>query len=182
MAARTHNPRPPKVDGLVEEAITPSADTMPDEAIRQVAAEITDSAAVAEFVTVGGREFPVQFLVWKQERQFMKVIAPILRYLITAATLGEFEAAFGALLTESDGDLTKLALVVLQTHDATIDETWLDEHARMDELIELVTQQVRKDKVIDTLGKLWGPGVLAVKTLEGLSNLKALTGLVNTAP
>lgn len=195
--------------GIVAETLAPVADNMPDAAIAAIAQEITDPphasdpTSIVESVDVGGIAFPVRFLTWKYERHWTRILAPMMRFLLEAASVGKFEEALVALLSESDADLSRMAAwVLLPQVDVIADlpaapeqatgtpdevmvgriEEWLGEHARMEELVDVVTAQVRKNKVSDSLGKLWGPGVLSVKTLRGLNTLANLTGSATTQP
>lgn len=116
----------------------------------------------SDTVSVGGRAWPITFLPWGPERRFVRIIGPYLRFLTDAWIAGgdTWLACLTAAIVESETDLTELALIILQHYDATIDEAWLNENAHMEELIELVSVQLDKNRLADSLGKLWGRGVL----------------------
>ncbi|MFN7000410.1 MAG: HAD-IC family P-type ATPase, partial [Elioraea tepidiphila] len=77
--------------------------------------------------------------------------------------ISQFGKALSVAIAESDEDLTALALIILTAYDDAINEDWLNRHAHFHEVIELVKAQMEKNKVADSLGKLWGNGVLSAK-------------------
>lgn len=137
-----------------------------------------------EFVTVGGREVAIAMLPWGVEEQLLDIIAPYLRLLIDAAAVSQFEEVLQSLLIEARHDLHKLAVLILVHHwkhepafaadeqtSADKVSAWLRDNAHFAELAELVLAQVQKNKVADSLGKLWSPAVLGVRILRILNSL-----------
>lgn len=135
-------------------------------------------AASIDKVTVGGREITITHLPYGTERHMKRLIGPYLKFLLEAWLAGEdaFAAALTAAIVESDEDLTELAVIILQAYDRELTEEWLNYNATLAEVIELVKAQVRKNKVADTLGKLWGRGVLSARLVEALNITRSPSG------
>jgi hypothetical protein len=133
-------------------------------------------------VTVGGREIVITHLPYGVERHMKRLIGPYLKFLLEAWFAGEeaFAAALTAAIVESDEDLTELAVIILRAYDPNLDEHWLNYHATLAEVVELVKAQVRKNKVADTLGKLWGRGVLSARLVEALNITRPPSGPAST--
>lgn len=153
-----------KPDRTLIEAIRQDPnDSMTGTEAAMASAEAMEGAGASpDTVSVGGRTWPVTFLPWGPERRFMRIIGPYLRFLTDAWIAGgdTWLACLTAAIVESEHDMTELSLIILQYHDPSIDEAWLNDNARCEELIELVSVQLDKNRVADTLGKLWGRGVL----------------------
>ena len=140
----------------------PASSMSASEAAMAASEAMEGASASPDTVSVGGRTWPVTFLPWGPERKFMRIIGPYLRFLTDAWIAGgeTWLACLTAAIVESEHDMTELALIILQHHDPAIDEAWLNDNAHCEELIELVSLQLDKNRVADTLGKLWGRGVL----------------------
>lgn len=178
---------PNQAGTIISETMTPAPE-LPANKVDQIARETFHPEATKETVTIGGREFKVVMLPWGVEGQMLDIIAPYLRLLVDAAAVEQFEGVLGALLIEARHDLNALAIMILshqwkkepefqpdagehpQTTAQKID-AWLAENAHFSEIAELVLAQVKRNKVADSLGKLWAPNVLGVKILRVLNTL-----------
>lgn len=138
-----------------------------------------------DVVTVGDREVQVRMLPWGVEQKMLDCIAPYLRLLVDATAVSQFDEMLQALLVEARHDLNKLAVIILANQwkaepGFLADEVgtteqkvnaWLAENAYFQQIADLVLAQVRKNKVADSLGKLWLPNVLHVRMLKVLDTL-----------
>ncbi|MNS28120.1 hypothetical protein D3C72_600860 [compost metagenome] len=198
----------PKPASVLEAATMPAPELKTDaEVERQVEEAVEGAPAATDVVMVGGREFPIIFLPWGVERQMVRIVAPYLRFLMRAWAAGDpvFTEAMVAAVMESETDLTKLAVLILGHHlkdDPTFAptpakveagqvlepavsreekvESWLNEQAHLAELIELVVLQLAKNKLADSLGKLWGRGGFDGAVAAALSTMTPPIGPSST--
>jgi hypothetical protein len=177
-------PSPTSTPGSILDAmVEPPKPITTDEELGAAINEALEGAeASIDKVTIGGREITITHLPYGTERHMKRLIGPYLKFLLEAWLAGEdaFAAALTAAIVESDEDLTELAVVILQAYDPNLDEAWLNYNASLAEVIELVKAQVRKNKVADTLGKLWGRGVLSARMVEALNISKPPSGPTST--
>lgn len=176
---------------IVGEFVKEPADNLTDGQVAQIALEVANPEETIDKITIGGKTVQIRFLTWKYERRMLNIIAPYCRVLIDGASVGAFEEVLSSLLAEAETDLTRLAIIILSAQAETIGidlgefrdkeskekalavaiESWIDENARFEEICELVKRQIVKNKLADSLGKLWAPGVLAIKTLKIIDSL-----------
>jgi hypothetical protein len=156
-----------------------------------------------EYVSVGGVRVQIKWLFWEDEIKMLRALAPYQKMLIDAAAIGALDETIGALLVEATYDLERLAVMVLRGQmeklgippvDTTkntptgladllpeeIEEArlqairqWLRTRARFAEIAELVLAQIKRNKLGESLGKLWAPGVLHIKALQILNTLQS---------
>ena len=156
-----------------------------------------------DYVMVGGVQIEVKWLFWEDEIKMLRMLAPYQKMLIDAVGIGALEETIGALLVEATHDLERLAVMILRGQmeklgippvttsvttptglaDLDPDEieeaklqairTWLRKRARFAELSELVLVQIKRNKLGESLGKLWAPGALHIKALRILNTLES---------
>lgn len=184
-----------KAANLFEAGITPPPELNSDREVAQAAATVLGEVADEE-VTIGGRTIKVIELKWGAERQWNPIIGDYLEFLLGAWLSGpeQFAKALSVAVGESPNDLTRLAVIALgfyfkddpafipydgATREQQI-EAWLNENATFKELIELIRAQMERNAVSDSLGKLWGKGVLSAKLAEVLSTTPLPPGQTST--
>jgi hypothetical protein len=180
---------------LIEEAHAPAREHLTDEEVGQAVEDALDPSSTLETLRIGGADIQIRFLTYRYERQMVRIIAPYLRTLTDAAMVGAFDNVLAACLIEAEVDLWRLVVIILrpqvealgvlpeapelpegrfytseQQLCAQIGE-WVNEHAHFDEMAELAKRQVVKNKLGESLGKLWAPGVLGVGLLKLLNTL-----------
>lgn len=180
---------------LITEAAAPARPDLTDAEIAAASQEAADPAASRDVVHIGGRDIRVTFLTWKYENEMLRIISTYLRILLDAAIDAEaLEEVIGALLVAATADLENVAVIILRHHlkndpafaprpadgdtpAVTTDDLireWLGEEAHFDQLVTLIRAQIAKNKLGDSLGKLWQPAVLGVRTLKVLGTLRSL--------
>lgn len=167
------------LDAMVEPAPPIETDS---ELAAAIGEALEGASASSDRVVIGGRTITITHLPYGVERHMKRLVGPYLRFLLEAWMAGEdaFADALTAAIVESDADLTELALLILQAYDPELNESWLNYNATLDEVIELVKAQVKKNKVADTLGKLWGRGVLSARLVEALNITRSPSGQGST--
>ena len=178
---------PNQAGTIIGEALAPAPE-IPAHQVDQIAREAFYPEATKETVTIGGREVKVVMLPWGVEGQMLDIIAPYVRMLVDSAAVEQFEDMLTALLVGARHDLNKLAVMILSyqwkndpafqpesgEHPRTTEQKvdlWLAENAHFCEITDLVLTQVKKNRVADSLGKLWAPNVLGVRILRVLNSL-----------
>lgn len=173
----------PAAPNLLEAGLAPTPELRTEREVQGAINEALEGREASDVVVrVGDRPFTITFLPYGVERRWNKIIGPYLQFLLGAWLEGgeAFAKALSVAIAESDEDLTALALIILTAYDDTINEDWLNRHAHFHEVIDLVKAQMEKNKVADSLGKLWGNGVLSAKLAEALTTTMPHAGLAST--
>lgn len=177
--------RQPTDKSILDTALTPGQPITNEGQLAGAIAEAVEGAeASTTVVTVGQMAITITHLPYGVERKWNKIIGPYLQFLIGAWLDGpeEFAKALSVAVAESDEDLTALALIILTAYNPDITEDWLNQHGTFEQVLELIKAQIEKNKVADTLGKLWGRGVLSAKLAEALSISSPPTTPASTQP
>lgn len=174
MATKTpRKKKAPTSPNVFEAGIAPAPELKTDAQVQGAINHALEGPTASEGmeVRVGNRPFIITFLPYGVERQMNRIIGPYLQFLLGAWLEGgeAFAKALSVAIAESDEDLTELALVILRAYDESINEDWLNRQARFHEVMDLIKAQLEVNKVADSLGKLWGNGVLSAGLAEALT-------------
>lgn len=189
-------PDVPETDTILGAAQQDPAAMTEAQAARHVE-ETFNPALVRHELPIGDRSIKMTNIPWGAEQEIIDILAWYLRTITDASAVGLLEDTLGALLIEASADLEKICLIILEHHwgeepqfapqpeqrDAegtlvapamtTRDRlrAWLKKKAHFEQIADLVLTQIKRNKLADSLGKLWAPGVLGVKALKALNTL-----------
>lgn len=180
-----NTPEFPQPDSTILGAAGNPAQELPEEFIPAVTREAFDPQAAKAEVAVGDRVVKIAMVPWGVEGDMLDIIAPYLRLLVDSAAVETFEETLAAALVEGRHELNRLAVIILAHHwkdetafhdeagkvDAGAINTYLAENAHFHQIADLVLAQVQKNRLADSLGKLWSPGALTVKVLRMINSL-----------